>query len=53
MVYTIDILCPEHNEVPGDEVPRAHTEEKPICDRTKVTRLQVINLRGQVVDIEH
>jgi len=51
MVITIDILCPERTETLVPE-PKAHTDEKPTYDRAKVTRLQVINIRGQLVDVE-
>lgn len=51
MVYTIDILCPECNEVTPTE-PKAQVVEEHVFDRTKVTRLQVINIKGEIVDFE-
>lgn len=51
MVYTIDILCPERNEAPVPET-KADELREITFDRTKVTRLQVINIRGQIVDID-
>ena len=51
MVYTIDILCPERNEALVAE-PKADDRKEITFDRTKVTRLQVINIKGEIVDIE-
>jgi len=51
MIYTIDILCPERNEALVSE-PKADERPELTFDRTKVKRLQVINIKGQLVDID-
>lgn len=51
MVYTIDILCPECSDALVPE-PEVVERKEYAVDRTKVTRLQVINIKGEIVDIE-
>lgn len=52
-MIVIDVLCPERNDSPTVEVekPRADRQERS-TDRTRVTRLQVINIKGELVDVE-
>ena len=52
-MITVDVLCPDQNESPKCEPHTHNTDEKPSTDRSRVTRLQVINLKGEVVDIEY
>jgi hypothetical protein len=52
MVVEINVLCPDLNESPSPEVKPQREEERSI-DRSRVTRLQVINIYGEIVDIEN
>jgi hypothetical protein len=52
MVLVIDILCPDRNDSPP-EPAKARRDEKPQIDRTRLTRLQLINIKGELVDVEN
>lgn len=52
MVIEIDVLCPDRNDSPA-EPKKAHTEKQHITDRSRVTRLQIININGELVDVEN
>ena len=52
MVIELDILCPDRNDSPT-EPKKAPKDEKPQVDRTRLTRLQLINIKGELVDVEN
>ena len=52
MVVEIDIMCPDRTESPKTEDQSQREKERSI-DRSRVTRLQVINIHGEIVDIEN
>lgn len=52
MIIEIDVLCPDQNESPQE--PKAHTEVlHSTIDLRRVTRLQIININGELVDVEN
>lgn len=52
MFVVLDILCPERNDTDKEPLaPEKKREEK--IDRERITRVQVINIHGQIVDIEY
>lgn len=53
MLIVLDILCPDRNDNTRTEqkAPESKREEK--IDRERMTRVQVINIHGHIVDVEH
>jgi hypothetical protein len=54
MVINLDILCPDQDESPTRKTTESREEPKErSTDSGRRTRLQVININGKVVDVEH
>ena len=53
MVIVIDLLCPDRNDSPPESPMVTHTDEERKIDRSRVTRLQLINIKGELVDVEN
>ena len=52
MVIIIDLLHPDQDS-PAESSTVAHVEEERKIDHSKVTRLQLINIHGELVDVEN
>jgi hypothetical protein len=50
--YEINILDPEQSEVEVLKTPKAEPEVVKDVPHTRRTRLQIINIAGEIVDIE-
>lgn len=53
MVIVIDLLCPDRNDSPPEVPMVPHIDEERKADRSRVTRLQLINIKGELVDVEN
>ncbi len=54
MVLVIDILCPDRYDSPTELPKVVRTDEKrEQIDRKRLTRLQIINIKGELVDVEN
>lgn len=54
MVIILDILCPDHDSSSAQkEEEQQRAPRQVLVDKQKVTRLQVINIKGEIVDVEN
>lgn len=53
MVIILDVLCPDRDAPDVRKEESQRTEKPVVVDKQKVTRLQVINIKGDIVDVEN
>lgn len=53
MVIIVDLLHPDLDSPEESQTVTQNIKEERKIDRSKVTRLQLINIKGELVDVEN